>query len=446
VVQEPLPIPLPEAANPYANTPELTNELSTESGLTNQPLATATAPPLLGPRTGGGDQLASPVMGTSVIGGPAAASGFATPSGPPLLKWGPVDVHASMFYSLVYGNGIQATPGEQGKTFINTISPGLTLNLGTHWVLSYNPSYAVYSNPNFRNTLSESALVSGNTTYGDWSFRLSQSYAYTDTPLVETGKQTTEEAYATVLGATYQMSGQCSLQALANQNFRFTDLFDNLEEWTGSLWLDDQIIPQLRLGLGLTGGYDDLSVGSSMPFEMVQGRITFNPGAKLSLALSGGVEESEFVHPSAPSLLNPTFSASLIYRPLPNTSLNLTASRSVTPSFYANEIEVVTGVNALIRQQLSPKFSLSLLASYSSQPLTSIEPAPLPQFFLGPPPLRALTVVENNNYTSVSVTLSYAVISRGILSVFYTSSDNSSGQANFKYSSTQVGVSANYRY
>jgi hypothetical protein len=183
-----------------------------------------------------------------------------------------------------------------------------------------------------------------------------------------------------------------------------------------------------------------------MPFEMVQGRITFNPGTKLSLALSGGAEDTQFVHPSAPSLLNPNFSASLIYRPLPNTSVSLTASRTVTPSFYANEIEVITGVNAAIRQQLSTKFSLTLTAGYTTEPLTSIEPAPLPQFFLGPAPTRTLTVVENNDYTSVGVALSYAVISRGLISVFYSSSDNSSGQANFKYSSTQVGASASYRY
>jgi len=64
------PIPLPETTNTYTNNyinaPELTNELSTETGLTNPPLATTTPPPLLGPRTGGGDQLAPPIMGTSV--------------------------------------------------------------------------------------------------------------------------------------------------------------------------------------------------------------------------------------------------------------------------------------------------------------------------------------------------------------------------------------------
>jgi hypothetical protein len=145
-------------------------------------------------------------------------------------------------------------------------------------------------------------------------------------------------------------------------------------------------------------------------------------------------------------LINPTFSASLIYRPLRNTSVSLTASRTVTPTFYANEIEVVTGVNAAIRQQLSKKFALTLSAGYTTEPLTSIEPAPLPKYFLGPPPVRALTVVENNDYTTVGITLSYAVISRGFISVFYTSSDNSSGQANFKYSSSQVGLSASYRY
>jgi hypothetical protein len=218
------PIPLPETTNTYTNNyinaPELTNELSTETGLTNPPLATTTPPPLLGPRTGGGDQLAPPIMGTSVIGAPPGAGPpVGVPTGSPLLKWGPVDVHASMFYSLTYGNGIEAQPGQQSKTFINTVSPGLTLDLGNHWILSYNPSYAVYSSPVFRNTLAESALLHGSVTYEDWTFGLSQSYAYSDSPIIETGAQTTQEAYSTVLSATYQMSGQISLKMLANRIF-----------------------------------------------------------------------------------------------------------------------------------------------------------------------------------------------------------------------------------
>jgi hypothetical protein len=444
------PIPLPETTNEttniYINAPELTNQLATETGVTNPPPATTTPPPLLGPRTGAGSQLMSPVMGTSVIGAPPGAAAFGAPLGAPLLKWGPVDVHASLLYSLIYGNGIEAEPGQQGKTFINTFSPGLTFDLGSHWVVIYSPSYTVYSNPDFRNTLSESALLSGNITYGDWAFRLSQSYAYSDSPLIETGTQTTQEAYSTALGATYQMSGELSLQLLANQDFRFAPQFDNIEQWTGSIWLNAQVLPQVGTGLGFTGGYDDLSVGSSMPFETVQGRITFNPGTKLSLALSGGVEDTQFVHPSAPSLLNPTFSASLFYQPLPKTTASLSASRTVTPAFYGNTIEVVTSISASLRQELSKKIFFSLSAGYMTEPLTSVEPAPLPEFFFGPPPARALTVVENNSYTTVGVSLYYAVISHGSLSIFYSASDNSSGQANFKYSSTQVGLSASYRY
>ncbi|MGO8697128.1 MAG: hypothetical protein ACLQVY_05355 [Limisphaerales bacterium] len=437
---------LPET-NTYAGVPELTNELSTETGLTNPPIATTTPPPVLGPRYGGGDQLAPPLMGTGVFGvpgGAAAAAGI--PTGTPLAHWGPFDVHASLSHSLTYGNGIESQPGSQEKTLVNTVSPGLILGLGKMWTLSYNPAYTVYSSADLRNTLSQSAFLSGHFTYEDWTFSLSQSYAYSDEPLIETGTQTSQEDYSTALGAGYQINSTLSLQMSANQDLRFTPQFDNLKQWGGSIFLNDIVFPRLVAGLGFSGGYDDQSTGSSIIFESLQARITFNPSAKLSLALSGGAEDTQFVNPSAPSLLNPTFAASLIYRPLPNTSVTLTASRTVTPSFYGNEIEVVTGVNGAIRQQLSKKFALSLSAGYTTEPLTSIEPAPLPQFFLGPPPVRALTVVEKNDYTTVGATLSYAVIARGIISVFYMSSDNSSGQANFKYSSSQLGVSASYRY
>lgn len=437
---------LPDTNNPYGTPPELTNELSAESSFTNQPQASTEQPAAFGPRTGLGSELGSPIAGTSVVGTPPGAGVMGAPTGAPLARWGPVDLHATIFYSLVYGNGIEAEPGEQAKTFINTISPGISLALGSHWTVNYSPSYMMYSSPAFRNTLAESALLNGHTTYEDWTFTLSQSYNYSALPLIETGAQTTQEDYATTLGANYQMSGQLSLRMTANQDFRIAPEFNNVDAWTGSVSLNAQLMRQFGAALVFTGGYNDVSVGSSMPFEEVQGKINFTPGSKLTVALSGGAEETQFVNPSAPSLLSPVFAASLGYQPWRGTSLSLTASRTVAPSFYANSLEVNTGVNGALRQELTKKLSLTLSAGYMTEPLTSIEAAPLPKFFFGAPPLQTLTVIENNSYTTFAAALSYAVITRGTVAVFYNVSDNSSGQANFKYSSTQVGLSASYHY
>jgi hypothetical protein len=436
-----------DGTNNYVLVPDLiTPRLSAQDTSTNLPVATTTEPPVTGPRPAGSGQLTSPLMGTSVFGAPAGVAAPVGPSGAPLVYWGPVDVHASMGYSVVYGNGVESQPGQQQKTFVNTFSPGIFLNLGSRWTLAYSPSYAVYSSSAFHNALSESAVLNGATTYEDWSFSLSQAYAYTAQPLIETGAQTSQESYNTALGATYQMNGTLSLQLGANQNIRLAPAFTDLDEWSGNVQLNDQLMPQFGVGIQLTGGYDDVSAGSSMPFESLQANLRFTPGEKLSIALSGGATDRQFVHPSAPSLIDPVFAASIHYQVLPHTGINLNASRSVNPSFYANQVTVLTSVGGSIVQQLSRKFSLGLSAGYTMEPLTSIEPVALPPFFIGTPPATTLTVDRKDTYTTYGVSLNYAIITRGSISAFYSSTDNSSGQANFKYSSSQVGLSVNYRY
>ena len=416
---------------------------SATNGLTNLFEVAPVQEPLLGPRTVGSDQLTSPLMGTSVIGAPP---GVAIGTGPGIPIWGPIDLHPSLFYSFVYGNGIEFQPGQQSKTSVNTISAGFLFDLGSHWKLDYTPSYAIYSDPAFRNTLSHALFLSGGTTYEDWAFNFSQSYARSDDPLIETGTQTAQEAYGTTIGAAYQMSSKLSLQLGASQDFRFADQFDDVRSWTGSSGLNYQFIPQLGMGIALAGGYNDLSVGSSMPFESLQGTMNFRPGKKLTLTLSGGAEDLQFVHPSAPPLITPVFSATLAYQLFSDTTIALSGSRSVTPSYFGNQVEVVTAVGGSIQQRLSKKLSLGVSAGYSSQPLTSIVPAPLPKFFLGAPPTTSLVEDQQNNSSSFGVNLSYAVIKRGTISVFYSVNENSSSQSNYKYSSSQIGFSLAYRY
>jgi hypothetical protein len=289
-------------------------------------------------------------------------------------------------------------------------------------------------------------LLTGFAASGDWSFNLAQSYALTDDPLIETGTQTDQEVYSTTLNAAYRMGSKLSLQFGASQIFRFTSDFDNVETWSGSSGFNYQFIPQLGMGISLAGGYNALSEGSSMPFESVQGTMNFRPGEKLSLTLSGGVEEMQFVDPSAPPLLTPIFSGNLQYQLFPSTVINLIGSRSSNPSYFGNQVEVATRVAASISQQFSKKWSAALNAGYSTEPLTSIVPAPLPRYFLGVPPTTSLVEDEEQNSTSYGIRLTYAVVERATISLFYTINDNSTGQANYSYSSHQVGLSLTYRF
>jgi hypothetical protein len=399
-----------------------------------------------GPTTPGSGQFGAPYMGTSSLPGSSAATTFYVPTGPPLEQWGPLGFYPHLLYSLTYGNGIQAQPGKNSTTAINTVAPGAFLKIGGHWSIDYTLSRAIYSNPIFRDTTDHHVILTGVTTNGDWTLKLSQSYIDTTAPLVETGTQTEQEAYATALNAAWQMNDKMSLQLGLNQNFRFAQSLSDLHEWSTSDWLNYQFEPQFGAGLGLTGGYDEVSLGSDMPFEQILGRVVFQPGTKLSLILVGGGEDRQFLRPAGHALVSPIFDASLCYQILRGTLLTISGRRTVTPSLEGGEINTITSVTAALHQDIAKNMYFEISGGYTSEPFTSIAAGPLPKYFFGAPPRTPLQVTRADTRTFVEFTLATTFRARLTGSVFYRLIASDSSQANFNYSGNQVGLELNYRY
>jgi len=385
-------------------------------------------------------------MGISALAGSLFNMGDYVSAGTGLVGWGPFRVYPDLNYLFTYGNGLQAQPGANSSTAISTVTPDVLIKMGNYWSLDYSPSLAFYSNPIFQNTVNQRVTLKGGTTYGDWTLSLLQSYVDTTDPLVETGTQVDQVAYATALNAAWQMNGHLSLQLGLNQNFRSAQAFSDLHEWTTSDWLNYQIERQFGVALGVTGGYDEVSIGSDMPFEEAQVRMNFQPGTKLLLNLTGGIEDRQFIHPSAPSLVAPIFSASAQYQLFEGTSLTITGSRTVTPSFFGNEVNVVTSVMAGIRQRIIGKLYFSVNGTYVSEPYTSIVAGPLPPYYLGIPPTTALAQTRSDTIKTLRFSLSTAFRSHLTGSVFYLINEDTSSQANFSYTGNQVGLQLNYRF
>lgn len=439
------------ACGALAQQPPLTSQDSTNvfplaTTETNQIEPPPPLPQSSGPTIPGTGQLGSPSMGTSVLAGSPVSVSTSAISGPPIVSVGPIGVYPHLLYQFSYGNGIIASPGHNTTTAIDTISPGVLLSLGNHWTLNYTPALNFYSSSLFKNTVDQSVLLNGRATNGDWILGLSQSYVDSTQPLIETGLQTEEEMYATVLSAGAQLNSRFSVQLSLNQNFRFSPSYPGLHEWSTEDWLDYHIEPQLAFGLGPTVGYDELGFGSDMPFEDYRARIVFDPGSKLLLSVDGGLEDRQFIDPSAPSLITPVFDASLSYQVLLGTVISIAGSRAATPALFSNEVTVVTSVNGSIRQHLIKTTYLEIGAGYSSEPFTSIEPAPLPKYFFGTPPRSSTTEVRSDTTEFARISLSTTFRTRLTGSIFYFLSQNDSSQSDYSFKTTQVGAELNYQY
>jgi hypothetical protein len=183
-----------------------------------------------------------------------------------------------------------------------------------------------------------------------------------------------------------------------------------------------------------------------MPFERFEAGMNFQPGTKLSLNLTGGIEDRQFVQPSAPSLTTPIFSATARYQILDGTSFTVAGNRAVTPSFFGNEVNVITSVIASVRQRIVGKMYFSVNGSYVLESFTSIVPGPLPPSDAGGQTTTDLVETRSDTRTSVKFSLSTTFRSRLTASIFYLLSDNQSSQANFSYSGNQAGLLLNYHF
>lgn len=356
-----------------------------------------------------------------------------------LSKWGPVRLKPHFFYRFSYGDGLQAQPGQSSKTAINEISPGVLFELSEHWTLDYTPVIRFYSNDRFRDGTDHSVTLIGATTYRDWSLGLSQRFALSSEPLVETGGQTLQETYSTAINGAYQINEKLSLELGGNQNFRFLDqasaggqpLTDS-REWSTLDWVNYQFLPKAGFALGAGFGYNDLALGSDTTDEQLQARLNLGIGQKLTLSFNGGFEIRQFLDSSQPDLLNPIFGLSLQYQIFEVTGISLSANRTVSSSFFQNQVTENTGFDLSLRQRLLGKFYLDLNGGYG---VTSYQSSS-----------TALKVNREDRLTRYSVRLSRSFFKHANAAVFYNVSENSSRESSFNYSSSQVGFELGYRF
>lgn len=357
---------------------------------------------------------------------------------PDWLEWGPVLVRPHFLERISYSDGLLAGAGRPVESWIEEFSPGVLFQLGKHWSLDYTPTLRFYSAPSYKNTTDHAVMLNGGTTYQDWSFGLSQGYASSSQPLIETARQTDTESFNTGLSAAWQMSSKTSLELSLSQNFQLVGgnaasyAVSDSRTWQTMDWVNYQFNPKLSAGVGAGGGYTDMSRGTDMTFEQLQARVSWLAARKLSFTVSFGGEYRQFLDTPTPNSLTPIFSLSTAYQVFEQTTLSLTASRSTSPSLLTGQIQESTGFTAGLRQRLLERLFLDLTAGYSTT-----------EYQL---PVGALVTTREDDRTTVGARLSCPFLKRATASLFYYWSHNPSSVSGFDYTSNQGGLELAYRF
>jgi hypothetical protein len=346
------------------------------------------------------------------------------------LQLGPVTLRPHVFYQFLYGTGIQSAPGQQHDSIIQSFAPGMLLVLTPRWTLDYTPTFNFYSDKSFQNNVGQSVTLTGGASYETWTFGLSQNFTYSSSPQVQTGTQTGQSDYVTALTASCPLNSKMSVDLGLNQDFNFPSGFQTSKSWSTLDWLNYEFWPWLTSGVGAGLGY--VNASPNMVFEQLQGRVGWRATDKISFQVSGGAEFTQVTDDSSDPLANPIVAAAIQYQPFDQTKLTVGASRVVSPSYYENQIAVVTSVNADLQQRLLGKLFLNVGAGYNWNNYTSLSSGVADQ--------------SAADYYSINVQLSAAFLKRGTAAVFYNYSDNSTAQSGLSYASSQIGFNIGYRY
>ena len=349
-----------------------------------------------------------------------------------LWQWGPVGLSPEATYELLYTEGILVGPGHAVSTTLQTFSPGVFFRFGSNWTLDYSPTWDVYSNALFHNTVDHSVRLDGRAVYEDWTFRLEQSYARTSDPLVETARQTPEQFYATALTASYGYGDRTRLELGLDQDIRLSSAVPEFYEWSSQDWLYFRLSPQLDAAVGPGAGYIIVDPGVDMTYFRPEGRLTWQALEKLRLDVQGGFENRHFIGTGSRNLVTPVYSAGAIYQVTETTQLTADADRDVEVGYSLNQVVEVQRYTFGFRQRLLQHFYFGASAGWENSDYLGVG---------GP-----RVAIRHDRGDTYQLSLGTLLLNHINASLQYSNIHNRSDVPGFGIQSDQYGLVLGYKY
>jgi hypothetical protein len=301
----------------------------------------------------------------------AAPSGLpGTEPGPAILR-GRLPVQLGLTVAGYYDDNIYVQPTGPGKVsdFIWSISPLMAWNSASvtgaanSVQVVYAPTVILYQDQSENNTVNEAAkLVYA---YEDDKMMLvaTEAYASFQENNADYTQLGIETSSVTTIQFNYQLADKVGLETVARQVYTQDDPGLRSTEWTLTGYLNYQATPKTTIGLGGVLGTVELE-GPDQTYEQVNGRLSYNPDAKLSFSATSGLEFRETEGHGGASL-TPDFSLGAAYTPFDGTNVGLSAYRRYDYSgrFYGNSY-LATGVSANVAQRFLHRFTVSVAGTF----------------------------------------------------------------------------------
>jgi hypothetical protein len=366
----------------------------------------------------------------------ASHGGNAKSAEPPTdspFKYGPLVLRPHYRHSYVYGDGIQAQPGQPLTTGLHRISPGFAFEVGKNWQVDYTPTWDIYSNSAFRDVLGHVVHFDGIVASPNWAWHVGHDYTSSEQPLVETGQQTAQETSDLTIDLLKPLTTNFAYQATFTHSFRFVTGYPDSFSWSLSQGGAYKASNDLDIALGLMTGYDaSIKLPASFLLRPLA-RISWRAAHKLTLAVEGGVERRRALSGKKQKITNPTYRASLEYRPFEHTILSFEGSRQTAAALLGKETRELESWSGRIEQRFLGHLYFSLSGTRQNAE----------HVMFSAPTLDRTRQDRNDSY---EVRLWMNFLRRAKIAVLYQENSNSSSQPGFGFNGSQVGAEFEYRY
>lgn len=344
---------------------------------------------------------------------------------------GPVAIRPHLAYRYTHGDGVAAQPGRQYATALHEASPGFLAELGGTWSFDYTARQSWYSRPEFKDTLGHALQLQGTQMAGAWALALNQTYNLSETPLVETARQTRQENTSTQLKGVRLLGPRTQLAIDLSRRAQQAASLGDSTDWASMAWLNQQFEQHLSLGLGAGTSYVEISDRPDISSQRLMAQLTWQLSKKFSFNASGGIE-SRKDRATGTSSRSPNYSAQLGYQPFDHTRLSLSAGRSSSVSYFNNQLNDASQWSVSLNQRLLGKFQLS--TTYNEQRSRFLAAVAL------------LETSRSDTQKGFNVRLGVTLRTRGTVGVSYQRRTNDSSLEGYSLGSDQIGVDIGWRY
>ncbi len=274
------------------------------------------------------------------------------------------------------------------EDFIFTISPGVAVGWGEfkselfgpenfrhrfeRWVgknyfyVDYSPSYTWYADHGSLDSFDQAVRLAAEWNFHRLTLGARGAYVTQTAPVEDIGNRVKQKELTASLTARYDYSGKTSFEV--NGYYDGVSYDSNgvdSREWRTQDWMNYQISPKIRVGIGATLAHVDRDFGAAQIYEQGLLRVFYEASAKLTLSLTGGAEWRQT--DGGADRTDGIFELDAAWSPSDGTYLYVQGyRRSVTGSTDASDYFIATGVVAQFRQRLYQRFYFDLTMQYQN--------------------------------------------------------------------------------